>query len=247
MSKTLNLNHQVHIKLTEVGIQEYLKEYPWKTDAIEKARANGMWLREQMWVVLATFNSFANGGFTPSFTEIVIGDSLLEDKLLPLEDVEIEKLAVFAFDTWIGNKYTNEVWRREEKNGYITVGVDIVPILTYKPSGIPGLYHLKEAIGVTYPLPDNKTRTLRQLKNLLLRNVKAQPERFAKGPGKIISDIYDWCDGRNYTKEGYESLVRRVNEWGTKPGSKKMKEALKAATELWEKFKPDTYKVSSGN
>ena len=237
MSKTLNLNHNVRVKLTEYGLREYINANPWKKE--DEIIANGMWIDEQMWVVLSTLNTFANGGRDKSFTEMVIEDCVLEETRIPGEDTEIEKLAIWAVDLWLGKHYTDNMIRRIDTNpkrpNYVLCGYGNILVIEYKPAAEKGRYHVSSAFGVTYPKPDNKTRSLRQIKNMLYRNVKSQPERYRNSGNKIANDICDWCDGRNYQRADYDALVARAEAWGNKSGAKQIRKMLAVAAEYMEK------------
>lgn len=166
-------------------------------------------------------------------------DNTLEDVLVPGEDPEMEKLVVWAVTQWLGKHYHDNMIRHigvePTRPAYITSGTDIIRVIEYKPAAEPGRYHVANAFGVSYPNPNKRTRSLRQVKNMLLRNIKSQPARYAKSGSKIANDICDWCDGRNYQRADYDALVARAEAWGSKPGAVEIRKMLKLATEYMEK------------
>lgn len=235
MSKKISLNDCVKVKLTEVGLNEYIKRFSYKTEKeIQEIRDNDMWLREQFWIVMNCFSEFGQCQKN-SFTEIVFEDFLLEDYKQPLEDSEIEKIAKLAIDNWLSKSYNLEPKRylgyNKKRPDYITLSFDNIFILEYKPAIIPGQYHISMAFGVKYPTPDKRTRSLLQIKNLLLKNGKNRQALYEKSAYKIESDIIDWCDNRNYYRADYDILVERAAQWGIKAGSKRIRKALDLATE----------------
>lgn len=190
MAKQINLNEKVRVLLTERGLDIWMEEFPYKNR--QEIIDNGMWLEDQLWVIISTLNSFSQVNPVP-FSEMIFEDSLLETVMLQNEDTDIENLCILAMDTWLGKHYTSGIRRRIGDNpkrpDYITVCVDIIKVLEYKPSSTPGQYHIATAFGQQYPQPEKRTRSLKKVKGMLLRQVRLQPERHERYETKLEREV----------------------------------------------------------
>ena len=151
---------------------------------------------------------------------------------------------MWFFDNKFLNKHYDDnmlriIGRNKPRPDYITLGIDIIPIIEYKPAvDKPGYYHVANAFGVSYPSPDKKVRSLIQVKNMLLRNLaKSKAEKETESGYKIAREIIDWCDNRVCNITEYERLMDRVAKWGSKKGVNAIRKAMRASTPLAEKVK----------
>lgn len=155
MSKKVNFNNTVRVKLTPDGLDAYISANRWKNR--QEIIDNNMYIDEQLWAVFSCLNNFSNG--LPNnnpFTEIIFNDSILEDCLQPNEDKYIELLCQEMFSRWIGKSYINNTRRYLGRNSlrpnFITVCVENVVLIEYKPAIVesgdrPPKYHVAEIFG----------------------------------------------------------------------------------------------------
>lgn len=154
MSKKINLDHTVCVKLTPAGLDAYIAANSWKKR--QKIVDNDMWIDEQMWVILSCLNDFSNGSPNKNpFMEIIFNDSILEDCLQPNEDKHMELLCHEMFAHWLGKNYINTrryLGRNGLRPDFITVCVGNMVMIEYKPAPIIAgeifpRYHVAQIFG----------------------------------------------------------------------------------------------------
>lgn len=129
----LNINQQVTVELTELGLEHLKKTKDWEIESY----VNGMTYRTQLWCLIANFPQPYMAGPIYYSHSVSFEDTAVTKSVPVGRDVEVERACTVFLNNWFGSDSAHQLrvsttYENEKFPGYKTIFNDGLPIIIYK-------------------------------------------------------------------------------------------------------------------